>query len=140
MPRPDEPPAVAPPRARRELPLVYSCSGCSNMAQLANHVAVTLDRRGLAEMSCIAGVGGDVAPLVRVATSGRPIVAVDGCALACVKNTLGRHGVVPLVHHVLTDWGLTKRQHDDHTPEQAAAALERVAASLPAARPAPDSR
>lgn len=140
MPRPEGEPLAAAPMARRDLPLVYSCSGCSNMAQLANHVAVTLDRRGQAEMSCIAGVGGDVAPLVRVATSGRPIVAVDGCALACVKNTLARHGVEPVVHHVLTEWGLTKRQHDDYTPEQAAEALERVAASLPAARPAPGPR
>lgn len=41
------------------LPLVYACSGCSNVAQLANTIAVRLDRAGLAEMSCIAGVGGD---------------------------------------------------------------------------------
>ena len=41
-------------------PLIYSCSGCSSAAQLANHVAVRLDRAGVAEMSCIAGVGGDV--------------------------------------------------------------------------------
>ena len=45
---------------RRVLPLVYSCSGCSSAAQMANYVAVQLDRRGAAEMSCIAGVGGDV--------------------------------------------------------------------------------
>jgi len=30
------------------LPLVYSCSGCSNVAQLANTLAVRLDRAGLA--------------------------------------------------------------------------------------------
>lgn len=113
------------------LPLAYSCSGCSNLAQLANHVAVTLDRRGLAEMSCIAGVGGDVAPLVRVARSGRPIVAIDGCALACVRHTLARHGIEPDVHHVLTAWGLRKQQHEDFTPAEADAALARVAASLP---------
>lgn len=128
-------PAATAPRSRRDLPLMYSCSGCSNLAQLANHVAVTLDRRGQVEMFCIAGVGGDVGPLVRVATSGRPIVALDGCALACARHSLARQGVEPTVHHVLTDWGLVKRQHDDFTPEQAAAALERVAATLPTARP-----
>lgn len=42
------------------LPLVYACSGCSNVAQLANDLALRLDRARLAEMSCIAGVGGDV--------------------------------------------------------------------------------
>ena len=31
-----------------DFPLVYSCSGCSSAAQLANHVALQLDRRGVA--------------------------------------------------------------------------------------------
>lgn len=124
-------PTDRPARPRRDLPLMYSCSGCSNLAQLANHVAVSLDRQGEVEMSCIAGVGGDVPALVRVATSGRPIVALDGCALACARSTLARHGVTPVVHHELTSWGLSKRQHDDFTPEQAADALARVRESLP---------
>jgi uncharacterized metal-binding protein len=54
-----------------QLPLVYACSGCSSAAQLANHVALQLDRRGVAEMSCIAGVGGDVPYLLKIAQSGR---------------------------------------------------------------------
>ena len=33
---------------RNLLPLVYSCSGCSSAAQLANHVALRLDRAGVA--------------------------------------------------------------------------------------------
>jgi uncharacterized metal-binding protein len=117
--------------------LIYSCSGCSNLAQLANQVAVTLDRRGEAEMSCIAGVGGDVPALVRVATSGRPIVVVDGCALTCARSALARHGVTPLVHHVLSEWGLAKRQHEDFTPEQAAEAVARVRRALPRAATPP---
>lgn len=51
--------------SRTQKPLIYSCSGCSNVAQLANSLAVRIDRAGLAEMSCIAGVGGDVKPLVK---------------------------------------------------------------------------
>ncbi len=47
---------------------------------MANHLAVALDRKGLGEMSCIAGVGGCVPKLVRIAKSGRRIVAIDGCA------------------------------------------------------------
>ena len=52
---------------RSELPLIYSCSGCSDVAQLANNTAVALDHAGEFEMSCISGVGGKVAPLVRKA-------------------------------------------------------------------------
>ena len=69
--------------AMNALPLVYACSGCSSVAQLANHCAIRLDREGWAEMSCISGVGGGVALLVKLARSGRPILALDGCALGC---------------------------------------------------------
>lgn len=90
-------------------PLVYSCSGCSNVAQLANDVALWLRDKKIAEMSCIAGVGGDVKPLVRLAKSKRPILAIDGCPLNCVKKTLARHQVAPTWHLQLTDLGLKKR-------------------------------
>jgi uncharacterized metal-binding protein len=114
-------------------PLVYSCSGCSSAAQLANHVALQLDRRGLAEMSCIAGVGGDVPHLLKIARSGRPIIALDGCPLVCVQSTLARHGLVAQRHYQLQQYGVRKRQHEDFDREQAAAVLERVAADLQAA-------
>jgi uncharacterized metal-binding protein len=100
-----------------ELPLVYSCSGCSNIAQLANDVAVKLDRKGLAEMSCIAGVGGNVKPLVKKAQSGRKIIAIDGCVLQCAKSCLKNAGVKPSVHYVLTDYGIKKEYHKDYDDE-----------------------
>ena len=114
-------------------PLVYSCSGCSSAAQLANHVAVQMDRRGLAEMSCIAGVGGDVPSLVKTARSGRPIIALDGCPLVCVKSSLARHGIEPDRHYQLQHYGVRKRQHEDFDPAQAAEVLEQVKADLRAA-------
>ena len=95
--------------ANKSKPIVYSCSGCSNVAQLANSLAVNIRDQGLAQMSCIAGVGGDVKSLVRVAKSGRPILAIDGCPLNCVKKTLARHTVEPVWHVQLTDLGLKKR-------------------------------
>lgn len=102
-----------------ELPLVYSCSGCSNTAQLANQIAVELDRERLAEMSCIAGVGGGVPSLVNKAMSGRNIIAIDGCPLHCVQHCLAQHGVEPTCHYTLTEHGLHKRQHDDCSPADA---------------------
>lgn len=100
--------------------LVYSCSGCSSAAQLANYIAVKMDRRGLAEMSCIAGVGGDVKALVKTAQSGREIIAIDGCPLACVKNSLKRHGIEPDHHYLLNEMGIKKVQHGDFEHEDAA--------------------
>ena len=114
-------------------PLVYSCSGCSSAAQLANQVAVRLDRSGVAEMSCIAGVGGDVPHLLKIARSGRPILALDGCPLVCVQSTLARHGIVAQRHYQLQQHGVKKRLHEDFNPEQAATVLQQVLNDLAAA-------
>ena len=97
----------------KRLPLVYSCSGCSSAAQMANHLALRLDRADEAEMSCIAGVGGGVTGLVRTAQSQRPILALDGCVLRCVSACLANAGVVADTHLVLSDHGVKKRKHAD---------------------------
>ncbi|AKV08842.1 zinc-binding protein [Pseudomonas fluorescens NCIMB 11764] len=104
--------------SRSTLPLIYSCSGCSNVAQLANTLAVRLDRSGLAEMSCIVGVGGHVAALVNKARSGRRIFALDGCPLQCVENCLKQHGLHADVHLILSHYGLRKRFGEDCTEAQ----------------------
>lgn len=113
-------------------PLVYACSGCSSAAQMANHLAIRLDRAGVAEMSCIAGVGGGVAGLVKTARSGRRILALDGCALRCVAACLANAGVVADRHLLLSDYGVKKRQHADFDAALAADVYAREA--LPAAR------
>lgn len=117
---------------RKELPLVYSCSGCSGAAQMANHLALRLDREGAAEMSCIAGVGGGVPGLVRTAQSGRRILALDGCVLKCVSACLSSAGVVADRLLILSDYGVKKLKHADFDAGQARAVYEREV--LPAAR------
>lgn len=109
-----------------KLPLVYSCSGASSAAQLANHIAVKMDRLKAAEMSCIAGVGGDVKPLVRTAQSGRPIIALDGCPLHCAAHILKRHGIQADKHYDLSEMGVKKKMHEDFDPEEAARLLQQI--------------
>jgi uncharacterized metal-binding protein len=113
-------------------PLVYSCSGCSSAAQMANQLALWLDREGVAEMSCIAGVGGGVIGLVRTAQAGRPILALDGCVLHCVRACLAQAGVQADAHLTLSDYGVATRRHADFDQAQARAVFE--AEVLPAAR------
>ncbi|UAW99339.1 zinc-binding protein [Halopseudomonas nanhaiensis] len=100
-------------------PLVYACSGCSNVAQLANTIAIRLDRAGVAEMSCIAGVGGGVPALLRIARSGRRIIAIDGCKLHCALACLNQAGVSPDEHVTLSDHGVRKRFGEDCSAQQA---------------------
>lgn len=104
---------------KKKLPLIYSCSGCSSAAQMANYIAVNVDRQGIAEMSCIAGVGGNVQSLVKTALSGRKIVALDGCPLNCVKHCLANHSIEPNLHYVLSDFKVAKKLHTDFDINQA---------------------
>ena len=106
--------------------LVYSCSGCSDVAQLANDVALRLDHGGVAEMSCIAGVGGGVPGLVKVARSGRAIIAIDGCPMHCVSHCLDRAGVTATEHVKLYKRGLRKRRGQRYGDDVVAEVAEDV--------------
>lgn len=108
------------------LPLVYSCSGCSSAAQLTNTLALRLDRDGEAQMSCIAGVGADLPNFVQQATSDRPILALDGCPLACTLNSLKRHGVAPDRYMQLQKHGVKKRYGQDAADEDVERLYPRV--------------
>lgn len=116
------------------LPLVYSCSGCSDAAQMANHLAIRLDRAGLAEMSCIAGVGGGVRSLVRKAhdaqASGRAIIALDGCVLACCQACLAQQALQPSRHVMLQQLGVRKHYGQSFDPQQANRLFETLSAEL----------
>jgi uncharacterized metal-binding protein len=64
-------------------------------------------------MSCIAGVGGGVKKLVKLAQSKRSIIALDGCHLHCVKHSLASQKVTPDHHFTLTEFGIKKRYRED---------------------------
>lgn len=107
-------------------PLIYSCSGCSSAAQMANYMALKIDRREIADMSSIAGVGGNVKKLVKTAKAGRKIIVIDGCPLACSKACLKNHDIEPDLHFELTGYGVKKQNHVDFDREQAEELLEMV--------------
>jgi uncharacterized metal-binding protein len=86
---------------------------------MANQLALWLDRAGEGEMSCIAGVGGGVAGLLRTARSGRAILALDGCVLACARACLAQAGLSPDRHVLLSEHGVRKRPHSDFDQDQA---------------------
>ena len=107
-------------------PIIYSCSGCSSAAQMANYIAVKIDRKEIAEMSCIVGVGGNVKKLVKTAKSGRKIIAIDGCPLACSKACLSNHNIEADVHVELSQYGVKKLNHVDFNQQQADEILKMI--------------
>ena len=73
--------------------MILSCSGGSNVGQISNEVArkLTVDNKGV--MFCLAGLGGDVEPLVDRTKSAERVLVIDGCPVACAKKTLERHDI-----------------------------------------------
>lgn len=89
-------------------PIVYSCSGCSNLALIAHDLALNLDRDGIADMSCISGVAGNVPEVVEFARSGRPIIAIDGCDQQCTKACANNCDVTIDHYFELSQFGIAK--------------------------------
>ena len=88
--------------------VVYACSGCSDAGELADRIARRLSREGAAEMSCLAGIGGRVKPLVNKAAGAERILAIDGCPLNCTKHTLMLAGFNNFEHLELHKLGMRK--------------------------------
>ncbi len=95
-------------------------------------------------MSCIAGVGGGVPGLVKLAQSGRPILALDGCVMHCVKACLAQAEVEAECHLTLSAFGVKKHKHADFDAAQAVqllpwieAAARELASGQPATTPGP---
>ena len=104
---------------KKKLPTVYSCSGCSSAAQMANYLALELNRKKIAKMSCIAGVGGKVKGLVNEAKNSNSIVALDGCHLKCVENCLNGVGLKPTHHYILSNYNVQKNFDEDFNQDTA---------------------
>jgi uncharacterized metal-binding protein len=66
----------------KSLPLLYACSGCSEAGRLAYDLAQELDQRGIAEMSCLAGVGAGKKHFLKQ-LGGREVWVIDGCPIEC---------------------------------------------------------
>lgn len=111
---------------RKQRPIIYACSGCSDVAQLANDAAVMLDHAGDFEMSCISGVGGRVQPLLAIARSGRPTTVIDGCPLHCARTCLENAGVTPDDHVRLYEMGFKKHYGKSYGDEAVSEVCELI--------------
>ena len=111
-------------------PLVYACSGASNLGQLTNEIAVRLDREGLAEMSCAEAVGIEARPPYEAALSGRSVVAISGCPLACARRLLAEHGVAVARSIQLENRGVLKAKHVLVGPDEGERIYEEIMSEL----------
>ena len=106
--------------------VVYACSGCSDAGEIADRVARQLTREGVAQMSCLAGIGGRVKSLLARAEHAERILVVDGCPLNCARHTLELAGFKKFDHLELHKLGIRKGT--------APVTEERIASGVAAAR------
>ncbi len=88
--------------------LIFSCSGGSNVGQLANQAAVDLTKNGTGRLVCLAGIGAHHSGMVESAKGGDLLVAIDGCQVRCAAKTLEHAGLKSEVGVVITDMGIEK--------------------------------
>ena len=119
-------------------PVVYACSGCSDAGELADSVARELTRSGVAEMSCLAGIGGRVKSLMNKAERAEKILVIDGCSLNCARNTLELAGFQKFRHLELHRLGFRKGSCPP-TPERVGVATEAAAKLIELATASPTS-
>lgn len=76
--------------------LIYSCSGAADVGELADRAVRVLRKDGIAQGSCIAGIGAGLSGYVQSAKGADMTIAIDGCPVACVKKNLEKIGVKPV--------------------------------------------
>ncbi|MFC1462633.1 putative zinc-binding protein [Verrucomicrobiota bacterium] len=88
--------------------LIFACSGAADVGAVADQAARRMTKRGAGQMFCLAGVGGRIAPIMEKTKSASKILAIDGCPLNCVSETLKQAGFDQFGHMLVTDLGLEK--------------------------------
>ncbi len=98
--------------------LIFPCSGGSNVGQIANQVGVQLTQDGLGKIFCLAGIGGHVSGMIESTKTGKMVVAIDGCPVACAQKTLEHAGFKIHEYVQVTDLGIEKNHNFDLNPSE----------------------
>ncbi|MDD1748982.1 MAG: putative zinc-binding protein [Methanothrix sp.] len=87
---------------------VVTCSGASNVGQIANQAAIQLAKEKVAGFFCLAGVGAHIKGMVKSAKEAGLMVAIDGCPVQCATKTLQHAEIEPAIQIVVTELGIEK--------------------------------
>ena len=88
--------------------VIFACSGAADVGKIGDLSARKLSADGVGKMSCLAGIGGRVKPLMEIAKGAQAILAIDGCPLHCARNTLEQAGFKKFEHLCLAEIGMVK--------------------------------
>ena len=89
--------------------IAFACAGCSHAGQVAYKLGLALDEKGLAEMSCLAGVAAQKPSFLRKIRN-KKIMVIDGCPIECAKGIFDQQGITVDAHVRLKELGVKKNQ------------------------------
>lgn len=110
--------------AKLQLPIVLACAGCSPVAKLSWELAKEMDRRGMVEMSCLAGFGAQKPAFLRKLL-GREVWVIDGCPVHCGQGIFDLIAASFHKHIRLAELGFKKFAQSDE-PIDMDALIDRV--------------
>lgn len=111
---------------------VFSCFDPADVGAISDQVARELTRQGAGSMFYLVGIGGRVKPIMEKTISASKILAIDGCPMDCVAETLRYAGFQQFEHCRITDLGLEKRKTEvsaDHIDDIVTKSRELLAAT-----------
>lgn len=88
--------------------LIFACSGAADVGEISDRAARKMSKDGIGTMFCLAGIGGGIEPIMQKTKSASKILAIDGCGLDCVKNTLEKAEFTKFEHLRITDLDMEK--------------------------------
>jgi uncharacterized metal-binding protein len=91
--------------------LIFCCSGASNVGALSYLAAIRLAQEGFGNFSCIAGIGGNIPPMIRSAKDAEERIVIDGCPTGCARRIMDSN-LIPIDRYVIVTELGKKKTHD----------------------------
>lgn len=88
--------------------LIFACSGAADVGAIADRAARQMTKDGIGRMFCSNGIGGRISGILKTTEAACKVLAIDGCPLNCVKNSLEQAGFTKFLHLQLADLGMEK--------------------------------
>jgi uncharacterized metal-binding protein len=100
---------------------IVSCSGASNVGQIANQAAIELSKAKVGGFFCLAGIGAHIKGMVKSGKEADLMISIDGCPVQCAAKTLQHAEIEPAIQVIITELGIEKSH--DIAPDETACSM-----------------
>ncbi|MCQ1534432.1 zinc-binding protein [Methanosarcina sp. KYL-1] len=105
---------------------IFPCVGAANVGQLSNKIAIELEKQGIGNLMCTAGIGARAPGLMKSAEASDRILTIDGCPVNCATKTMELAGFKVDRQIVISELGVKKTKDRNPSDEEVAEVLEKV--------------